>query len=61
MVRLETTDWTIAERAKPRISAQRICQSMPKAKLRARPISLATDATGRMPVGSGTGAQSLFR
>src|SRR5665648_561643 len=61
MVRMETTAWTMAERAKPRISAQRICQSMPKAMLSARPISPATEASGSMTAGSCTGRSLLLQ
>ncbi len=47
---LETTAWTAPERAKPRMSAQRISQNIPKAKLRASPSSARTStATGTRP------------
>src|SRR5438093_13138788 len=45
--RLETTACTAPESAKPRISAQRISQVMPKAKLRAS----ARDSANRIPLG----------
>src|SRR5579862_1319477 len=45
--RFETTAWTQAERAKPRIRAQRISQVIPSAKLRARQSSCPTTSAPR--------------
>jgi hypothetical protein len=45
---LETIAWTTAERKKPRMSAQRISQNMPKAKLSASTSSPTMSAARSM-------------
>ncbi len=39
MVPLRTSAWTIADRAKPKINDQRICQVMPPVTVRAWPMA----------------------
>src|SRR2546425_5048794 len=58
--RLETTAWTTPESAKPRISAQRISQSIAKAKPSACPMPASTVVITVPPVSSHVALESIF-
>src|SRR5882724_3944621 len=58
--RLETTAWTTPESAKPRISAQRISQSIAKAKPSACPMPASTVVITIPPVSSHLALEPIF-
>src|SRR5439155_1087105 len=58
--RLETTAWTTPESAKPRISAQRISQSIAKAKPSACPMPASTVVITVPPVSSHVALEPIF-